>query len=671
MSRHAYGFIGLALLFALVLPTVAVAQSTPTLTWYPSLESGYDLDVTYALCHASTGNVTFTANVAGLTFGSTITDANVFATFRRPDATTFDANFTNDLSGTYTLTTNLSQTGTYFFQAYAYQPGYTRGDFNGYVYVQDLNWTTEFLNNGFDINIGQSGSIRNRVTNSDGNIVYDINANTTIYYPDGNVADANSTMTQISNGEFVKAFFGPSPAGVYTVSTLFTCGSLMDHNASGTFTVHDTNTGTGSSGGSGSGSGGGGSGGGGSGGGGGAGGGGGKRAQIISIDFDPQLGKNAPSQMTATVQNLGAGIIDYTLAYTLTTPSGLVASGEKDILAVGPYSITTVTLDSAFTPLETGNYSLVAELYKKDTISKYDTYTKIYPVLGAHSLTFDTIPASDKTAVGLSFPFTINLLNNGDFEEKNIEIEWYILNPNGEEYIRSTYTTELGLNGTASLPFAPFIPINAPFGLHQLVVNVRAYNVTQTQTIVFTVSSPSDYYAQLIQDLELRIDQLDEKLTSLEDRGFDVKDAQLTLLDIKTDLARAKALLLSGQFETLNKELIDLSGRITRLAALVDSLEQQSPLLSREGLNLLLYIGAGLLLALFAWLLYWLLDREKHERGKRGGVVIVPASLPWLSNLIGVQKCYILAPDREKIKRKPLIDRLIGLVQGESKHDVD
>lgn len=642
--------------------------SAQTATWLPSTETGYSLDVSYAQCLSTTGNVTFTAGVTGLFFGNAVTDANVFATIRRPDLTTFDVNFTNDLSGVYTQTSNLTQNGTYFFQAHAYKPSVAQGDFNGYIYVHDLNWTTVFLNNGFDINIGELGTIRNRVTNVDGNIVYDINANTTIYYPTGTVADANSIMTQIPNGEFIKPFFGPSPSGVYTVSTYFSCGPLSDYNSAGTFTSHDTNT-SGSTGGTGSTGSGGSSGGSGSGGGGGASGGSaGKKAQIISIDFDPILGKNAPSKMTAMVQNLSSGVTDYTIFYTLTTPSGLVATGEKNVLDVGPYNITTVTLDPAFTPLEMGTYSMVAELFKINSIAKYDTYVHDYLVQGAHSLTFDTIPASDKTAVGLSYPFTINLLNNGDFIEENIRVEWYILDSKGNEYIRSSYNTTLNPSGTASLPFSPFIPIDAPLGLHQLIIEVRAYNVTQTQTIVFTVASPSDYYAQLIQDIELRLDQLSGKLDSLQQRGFDVGGTKITLLEIQTDLARAKGMLLAGQFETLNKEIIDLSGRVTRLAALIDALEQQSPLLSREGLNLLLYIGAGLLLALFAWLLYWSLEREKKERGKRKGIILVPASPTWLTALLGVEKCYILASERPKLKRKPLIDRLIGLIEGESSH---
>lgn len=206
-------------------------------------------------------------------------------------------------------------------------------------------------------------------------------------------------------------------------------------------------------------------------------------------------------------------------------------------------------------------------------------------------------------------------------------------------------------------------------GLHQLVVEMYAYNLTQTATVIFTVSSPNDYYSQVISDLELRASQLDEKLDDLSQRGFDTAALNLILLDIQTDIATAKGMLLAGEFDALNDKLIDLSGRITRLAAEVDSLEQQSPLLSREGLTLLLYIGAVLLLGAFAWLLHWLLEKERRERDKRGGVVLVPPSPNWLTSLLRVNNCYILASEREKLKRKPLIDRIIGLMEGESSHD--
>lgn len=667
--NHSIRLVGLLCFLLAIFPLlVFAAPASQTITWTPYTESAYSLDVTTAQCRAATGNASFTATVTGVDFSTTILDANVFATIRRPDTTTYDVNFTNDLSGTYTLTTNLNQNGTYFIQARAYKTDVTPGDWNGYVYVKDLNWTIVFLNNGFDLNIGASGTIRNVVTNLDGNRVYDVNANTTTYDSNGSAVDSNAVMTQVANGEFAKTFFGPSPAGEYTVSSFFSCGPLIDHNAEGAFTVLP-NGDTGSTGGTG-GTGSSGSGGSGGGGGGGAGGGtAGKRAQITSIEFEPALGKNAPSQMEATIQNLAAGIADYTLVYTLTTPSGLTMTGKKDILDVGPYGTTTIIVDPAFMPLETGTYSIVAELYKLNSIAKYDTYVRDYPVLGEHAIILDILPSSDKTAVGLSFPFTINLLNNGDFLEKNVQLTWYIIDAEGNEYVRSTFDMELSPHETASLPYSPFVPIDSPLGLHQLVVEMQAYHLVQTKAITFTVSSPNDYYAQVISDLELRISQLDEKLDDLQQRGFDVAEAKLTLLDIQTDLARAKGMLLAGEFASLNTELIDLSGRVTRLAALIDALEQQSPLLSREGLNLILYIGAALLLALFAWLLFWFLEREKRERGKRGGVVLVPASPKWLTVLLRVEKCYILASEREKLKRKPLIDRIIGLIEGESSHD--
>ncbi len=659
------GFLGLLLtatlaIFFMAAPVHALFD-THSITWLPAIERGYILSLSYPMCQADTGNTYFYATVKGSLFGLTITDANVFATIRRPDSTTFDVNFTNDLSGAYTQTSNLTQTGTYFIQAHAFQEGKTQGDRNGYLYVKDLGWTKPFLNNGATLNIGDLGTIRNTVTNNDGNLVFDINANTTIYYPSGSVADANGALTQISGGEFVHSYFAPSPAGVYSVTSFFSCGPLTDHNASGRFTVTDTNTGGGTSDS------------GGTTGSGGAGGGGssGKVARIISIDFDPALGRNAPSKMSATILNLTLGITDYTLNYTITSPSNQVTVGQKDILAVGPNGTTTVILDSAYTPFEMGIYSVAATLTKKNTGSIYDTFSREYSVQGEHSLILDVAPSSDKTAVGLSFPFTINLLNDGDFAENNIDVSWHILDPEGDEYIRSSYTTALNPNDTASLPYSPFIPINAKFGLHRLIVEVRAYNVTQTKEIVFTVSSPNDYYAQLIEDLQLRIDQLDKKIDSLQQRGFDVANTKLTLLDIQTDLARAKGMLLAGQFEDLNGKLIDISGRITRLAAEIDALEQQSPLLSREGLNLILYIGVGLLLVLFVWLLYWLLEREKKERIAQKSTELAANSPRWLSSLLKVDKCYIPVSERARLGRKSLIDRIIGLIEGEPPHDND
>jgi hypothetical protein len=623
------------------------------------------MNLSYPICPNYNTSTGISAEVRSVDFGDIQKDANVFATIQKPDSTTEDVNFTNDLSGTYTYNYTFDQNGTYLIQAHAFKSPNVTGDINGYVYVTDLNWTTKFLNNGFDINIGELGTIRNTVTNIDGNTVYDINANTTIYYPNGTVADGNSTMSQLPNGEFVRSFFGPSPAGVYTVSSIFVCGSLYDHNGAGTFTVNETAAGGGSddSGDSGGTSTGGGtSSGGGSGGGGGAS--SGKQAQILGIEFIPILSKGAPSRMNVTVQNLTRAIRDYVVNYSITPPTGGVTTGKKQVMAVSPYTPTTVTAAN-YLPLEKGTYQITAELQSSNGFILYDTYQLEIEVSGEHLINVDVQPASTKTALGLSFPFTINLLNSGDFREENIQIKWFATDSKGEEYVRSSFSTSLNAGESNSFPYSPFVPLNSTTGMHELTVEITAYGVTQTKVISFDVSTPNEYYAQLISDLELRIGQLDDKIDDLQQRGFDVAEEKIMLVDIQLDLAKAKGMFLAGNFENLNILLLDLSARVTRLAAMVDALEQQAPLLSREGLMMLLYAGGVILLLLFIWLLLWFLDKEKKEKKKKKGRKPVPVLWPGLVPLLDLKTCYLSKKKRKLLKRKPLISKLLGLNRGE------
>ncbi|MEK6902377.1 MAG: hypothetical protein AABX02_02195, partial [archaeon] len=346
-------------------------------------------------------------------------------------------------------------------------------------------------------------------------------------------------------------------------------------------------------------------------------------------------------------------------------PTDVVTSGTKNILDVGPKNTTTVTANTSYIPQETGEYTIELSLTNLTGLAIYDTETFVVNVSGQHVITLDVQPSSDKTALGLTFPFTINLLNNGDFDEENVEIEWGIKDPADGIYIQSNSTTSLLPGEAKSFPYAPFVPLTAGLGLHELTVRIHAYGVTLEKKIMFTVSSPTDYYAELIADLELRIDQLDDKIDSLADRGFDVKDESLMLLDIKTDLSMAKAQLLAGKLEGLNTKLIDVSTQITKLAAMVDALEQQAPLLSREGLNLLLYVGIGLLIGLFIWFFVWFLDQEK----KKKRLPLVPLAGPprrsWLDKLLRVEKTYLSPPERRSMKEKSLIARILGFKEEE------
>ncbi len=328
---------------------------------------------------------------------------------------------------------------------------------------------------------------------------------------------------------------------------------------------------------------------------------------------------------------------------------------------MAPKQTTTVVGETSFIPLELGNYTVRATLTNPANTAIFDVYTNVYPVAGTHAVSLDVQPAFTKTTAGLSFPFVVNLLNTGDFSE-NIQLTWRLLDPQGEEYLASTSNVPMEIGETKSLSYSPFIQLGVPLGTHTLVVEMVVGNTSQTRRVSFSVVSPSDYYAQLITDLELRTNQLDDKIDDLQQRGFDVGEVRLLLLDIQTELARAKGMLLSGKYDELSPVLLDLSARITKLSTMIDALQHQSPLLSREGLNLLLYAGSALLLGLFLWLLYWILTREKKEKKT---MVIVHAGPKWLSSTLRVDKCYYSIDERTKIKRKPLIGKLVGIIEGE------
>ena len=459
-------------------------------------------------------------------------------------------------------------------------------------------------------------------------------------------------MSQISGGEFVKSFFGPSPAGDYTVSSFFSCGNKNVHNAGGTFTVtapedtggDDDDSGSGSSSGSG-------------GGGGGGGGSGGKSAQILGFEFEPALSKNASSVFRATVQNLTSQIKDYLLEYTILHPTGEVTMGEKTILAVAPYQPTTIVVDNGFTPLYTGVYTITGTLRSLTRTALYDTESLTIDVQGEHLLATTLESPSTSTASGLTFPFSLALHNGGDFKEENIQVHWALLDPEGGEYFMSSFTANIDVGETTSYSFAPFIPLDALLGSHELVVQVTSSGIMQEKRIRFDVVSPNEYYAQFISDMEVRIDQLENKVAELQGKGFDVDAESLVLLDIQQELADAKGMLLSGNFAGLNTQLLELSEKITRLGAILDNIERQAPLLSREGLTLILYIGAGLLAAVFLWFLFF--RRKKKEEPRSSP--IRPSFPGLLDRLLGIQRTYYPLLERKEVKHKPLISDLLGL----------
>jgi hypothetical protein len=314
-------------------------------------------------------------------------------------------------------------------------------------------------------------------------------------------------------------------------------------------------------------------------------------------------------------------------------------------------------LDPAYIPTELGDYSIAVYLKSPNRQVTYASLQKIISVTGTHLLNVDVTAPSLKSAQGLAFPFTISLVNAGDFDEENIQIAWHLMDPQQNTYTESSFSTTITKGNAGSFPYAAFIPLNAPLGLHTLQVEITAYGQMQTREIMFEVSSPNDYYAQVIADLELRADQLGEKLKDLQQRGFDVTEEKSTLLDIQTDLAKAKGTFLAGKFENLNTQLLDISERLTKLASMIDLIGQQAPLLSKNGLIMIGY-AAGILLLLALAYYVW---KRLREQAKKGPLANPYPRLPWLMRFMRVDKCYIPLRQRKKQKRKALISRLLGL----------
>ena len=364
-----------------------------------------------------------------------------------------------------------------------------------------------------------------------------------------------------------------------------------------------------------------------------------------------------PSELSVSIQNLTAAVNDYAIEYVITLPSGTIQTGERSALAVAPYLPTTFVLENGYIPTELGTMTIDVFLKSPNKQATYATLRRTFDVTGTHLLNVDVVAPSLRSAQGLTFPFTIHLMNAGDFDEANVQVAWHIKDPNQLRYSDSTFSTTIAKGESGSFPYAAFIPLNAVLGLHALHVEITAYGQTQTREIMFEVSSPNDYYAQVIADLELRADQLEEKLKDLQQRGFDITDEKSDLLDIQTDLAKAKGTFLAGKFENLNTELLDISERLTKLASMIDLIGQQAPLLSRDGLIIIGYAAGILLLLALAYYLW----KRLRENAKKGPLANPYPQIPWLMRFMRVDKCYIPLRQRKKQKRKALISRLLGL----------
>ncbi len=185
----------------------------------------------------ATGNNALTVTVWKYPESTLDTGATVSATVTKPDESTEGINFASQGDGNYTYTYTFDANGTWKFDVTATHSGYTEGTTESYVYVGDFNLLISFVNNGQDVYDRHTGSVRNLVTNEDGNYFTGITGNTTIYYPNSTAWVSSQSMTESGSGEYYYNFTAPTTLGDYTATSSFTCGANTDSNSQGRFTV--------------------------------------------------------------------------------------------------------------------------------------------------------------------------------------------------------------------------------------------------------------------------------------------------------------------------------------------------------------------------------------------------------------------------------------------------
>ncbi len=258
-------FLLAGLVVLLNLPFLVSATNTVTFTWDTQTLGDLELRLWATRCMTSVGSQDLNVTVYRGSGSTVSTSANVTGTFYKPQGGSDTPTFTSQGDGNYLTTYPFSQNGTYKLVLHATDTNYTPGDLNEYVYVGDFDFNISFTNNYFSVNAGNTGTIQNRVLNSDGNRVTGLTGNIDLNYPDSSLFINDGTISETGNGDYYYNFTAPSTDGTYYANSFFTCGGNTDSNNQGRFTVSGSSTGSGS-GSSGSGSGGSGGGGGGGGG---------------------------------------------------------------------------------------------------------------------------------------------------------------------------------------------------------------------------------------------------------------------------------------------------------------------------------------------------------------------------------------------------------------------
>jgi len=666
-------------IFLLFFGSTAIAgQKQGTYTWVT--EQAYlTAQFTPATrCMTATGNNTLT--IAVQRQGNQMhSGATVHATVTKPNETTATINFTDEDDGNYTNTYNFDANGTWKFSVTATHAGYTDGTVESYVYVGDFNLLVSFVNNNQNIYDRYTGSVRNLVTNIDGNYFTGIDGNVTIYYPSSSAWVSNAAMTESSdgNGEYYYNFTAPTTLGEYSATSTFACGGNSDSNSAGRFTVV-TSCGNGTcntwedcsscsadcgscpttpttlpGGGSG-----------------GGGGGGGAPPEappsgpkILSWQFDetPKIGNQ--SSITIKISNPARGR-NFLLSTEISQAKEIGYSETQQVLGVRANETRSVILEEKYAPKIAGTQTIEIKLLSDDRQTVHDDLVGTFDIAGI--VRYDvSIECLDAVArIGSKANASITLLNLGDYY-KDVELRWWIEDSDGKQIGLASLPIALYANETRSIVRSVNIPAGSKKGQYSFKTVVD-YKGQKTEAFCnFTTEESVEYYRKVIESLETRLNELNNSVQSKKEQGHDVAEIEKKISETKTIISSGKAKIESGDFSELDGILAKVDAAIEEITLAEKALQTRAYLALPQALIAL----ALILLIIVALILYLLkgladellgLKEPKKEAGKEKEVKQLDA-------LLGLQehkkekmkKGKTKKKKKRKAKRKPKKEEVI------------
>ena len=520
--------------------------------WRNIPDTSLNFSLSANICPSSAGVQTLTATVHGFPSGSLESNADVNARAQYPDNTTADINFSNAGSGTYTNDFNFNH------DINASKTGVTTASRTYYIYVQSFGINSIFLNNNPLLTAGSTGTIRNQVTNDDGNAFVDINGLTTIYYPNGSTFVNNGVMTDLGTGEYIYAFTVPSTGGTYTVTSSFTCGSETDSNSAGRFIVPSAGGGTG----------------GGTETGGGGGGSGGSAGRLISgktldIQVDElEIGK--PSKIKVSVLNSSTEKTSFYVEVKINQGTLEEYKSFQLFSQIPKNETKEMEFLETFTPLVAGSHVVTARLLSINQKTEYDKLSKVFDIVGEVRYDVALTCLTRHALPGTQADAQIALKNLGNYYE-DVFLSWWVENEQGEI---------IGLN---ELPLALFsgeekillqsvaLPSAIPVGNYSFKAKIQYRDEARIGSCNFVVEREPEYYARIISELNESIKQAEEKIKSLAEQGFDMSVPQQKIGEIEGIMSRIQKYFDENNFVAVNENIQIIQPKIKELLSSLDT----------------------------------------------------------------------------------------------------